>query len=71
MFSLHYKICLSSIYWGDLVKSETGKTAQEFIQLKMENVAKNALVDSQLNAKRIAEMLGFSILSLIYKSNLY
>ena len=29
------KICLSPNYFGDLVKSETGKTAQEYIQLKM------------------------------------
>ena len=27
------KICLSPNYFGDLVKSETGKTAQEYIQL--------------------------------------
>lgn len=53
------KICLSSNYLGDLVKSETGKTAQEFIQLKMVNVAKNALIDPNLNTKQIAEMLGF------------
>ena len=51
--------CLSSNYLGDLVKSETGKTAQEFIQLKMVNVAKNALIDPNLNTKQIAEMLGF------------
>ena len=53
------KICLSSNYLGDLVKSETGKTAQEFIQLKMVNVAKNALIDPNLNTKQIAEILGF------------
>lgn len=53
------KICLSSNYLGDLVKSETGKTAQEFIQLKMVNIAKNALIDPNLNTKQIAEMLGF------------
>lgn len=53
------KICLSSNYLGDLVKAETGKTAQEFIQLKMVNVAKNALIDPNLNTKQIAEMLGF------------
>ena len=53
------KICLSPNYLGDLVKSETGKTAQEFIQLKMISVAKNALIDPNLNTKQIAEMLGF------------
>ena len=33
------KICLSPNYFGDLVKQETGKTAQEYIQLKMITVA--------------------------------
>lgn len=53
------KICLSPNYFGDLVKSETGKTAQEYIQLKMLNFAKNSLLDPQLNTKQIAEILGF------------
>lgn len=53
------KVCLSSNYFGDLVKSETGKTAQEYIQLKMANVAKNALGDPAINTKQIADMLGF------------
>lgn len=53
------KICLSPNYMGDLIKTETGKTAQEFIQIKMANVAKNALADPNLNTKQIAEMLGF------------
>lgn len=53
------KICLSPNYMGDLIKAETGKTAQEFIQIKMANAAKNALADPNLNTKQIAEMLGF------------
>lgn len=53
------KICLSSNYFGDLVKSETGKTAQEYIQLKMANIAKSALADPETNTKQIADMLGF------------
>lgn len=53
------KVCLSPNYFGDLVKSETGKTALEFIQLKMTNTAKNALLDPDLNTKQIAELLGF------------
>lgn len=53
------KICLSPNYFGDLVKSETGKTAQEYIQLKIAEVAKSALLDSNLSAKQIADMLGF------------
>lgn len=53
------KICLSPNYFGDLVKSETGKTAQEYIQLKMADVAKNAMLDGECNTKQVADMLGF------------
>lgn len=53
------KVCLSPNYFGDLVKAETGKTAQEYIQLKMTNHAKSALLDPALNTKLIAEQLGF------------
>ena len=53
------KVCLSPNYFGDLVKSETGKTAQEYIQLKMLAVAKTSLLDPVLNTKQIAERLGF------------
>lgn len=53
------KICLSPNYFGDLVKQETGKTAQEYIQLKMINFAKNALLSPTLSTKQIADMLGF------------
>lgn len=53
------KICLSPNYFGDLVKSETGKTAQEYIQLKMINSAKSQLLDPVLSTKQIAERLGF------------
>lgn len=53
------KICLSPNYFGDLVKSETGKTAQEHIQLKIAEVAKSALLDANLNTKQVADMIGF------------
>lgn len=53
------KVCLSPNYFGDLVKSETGKTAQECIQLKIAEVAKSALLDSNLSSKQVADMLGF------------
>ncbi len=52
-------ICLSSNYFGDLLKSQTGKTAQEFIQLKMITHAKNALLDPGISTKQVAENLGF------------
>lgn len=53
------KVCLSPNYFGDLVKSETGKTAQEYIQLKMINYAKSSLLDPKLSTKQKAELLGF------------
>ena len=53
------KICLSPNYFGDLVKQETGKTAQEYIQLKMIAVAKERMLDPDKNIKQIAESLGF------------
>lgn len=53
------KVCLSSNYFGDLVKAETGKTAHELIQLKMVEIAKNAMLDPKLNTKQVADMLGF------------
>lgn len=53
------KACLSPNYFGDLVKAETGKTAQEFIGLKMTNAAKTSLHDPGLTTKQIAERLGF------------
>ena len=34
------KVCLSPNYFGDLIKKETGKTAQEYIQNKIMDVAK-------------------------------
>ena len=53
------KICLSPNYFGDLVKQETGKTAQEYIQLKMIAVAKERMLDPAGIIKQIAESLGF------------
>lgn len=53
------KICLSPNYFGDLVKQETAKTAQEYIQLKMIAVAKERMLDPAGTIKQIAESLGF------------
>ncbi len=53
------QVCLSTNYFGDLVKSETGKSAQEYIQVKMINHAKSALLDPEKNTKQVAEFLGF------------
>lgn len=53
------KICLSPNYFGDLVKNETGKSALEYIQLKMLAKAKNDLLNPSLNTKQISASLGF------------
>lgn len=53
------KVFLSPNYFGDLVRKETGKTAQEYIQLKVIAFAKLRLLDSQLSVTEIADELGF------------
>lgn len=50
---------LSPNYFGDLVKKETGKSAQEFIQLKLIEIAKQRIYDPQLSISEIAYSLGF------------
>ena len=51
--------CLSPNYFGDLVKSETGKSPHELIQSKIAEIAKSALLDPKMNTKQVADMLGF------------
>ncbi len=53
------KVCLSPNYFGDLVKAETGKTAQEYIQMKMTSKAKQLLLSPDLTTKSISAQLGF------------
>lgn len=53
------RICLSPGYFGDLVKKETGKTAQEYIQGKIINLSKKHLLSSNCNISEIAYSLGF------------
>lgn len=53
------KVCLSPNYFGDLVKQQTGKTAQEYIHLKMLGRAKEQMMDPDKNIKQVAESLGF------------
>src|SRR5687768_330080 len=50
---------LSSNYFGDLVKKETGKTAQEYIQSKVIDVAKERIFDQSKSVNQIAYELGF------------
>lgn len=50
---------LSSSYFGDLIKKETGKTAQEYIQAKVIDVAKERIFDQSKSVSEIAYDLGF------------
>ena len=50
---------LSSGYFGDLIKKETGKTAQEYIQSKVIDVAKERIFDHNKSVSEIAYELGF------------
>lgn len=53
--SLH----LSANYFGDLIKKETGKTAQEYIQNKIIDIAKTKIYDTDKPINEIAYELGF------------
>lgn len=53
------KLNLSANYFGDLVKKETGKTAQEYIHLKIINLAKDQIFDASRSISEIAYDLGF------------
>lgn len=50
---------LSASYFGDLIRKETGKTAQEFIQLKVIDLAKDKILDQNKTVNQIAIELGF------------
>ena len=53
------KCCLSSGYFGALVKSETGRTAQEFIADYIMVHAKELLCDPTLTVTQVSMKLGF------------
>ena len=50
---------LSPNYFGDLIKKETGKTAMEYIQLKVIDVAKEKILSGNAPISDIAYDLGF------------
>lgn len=50
---------LSPNYFGDLVKKETGQSAQEYIQSKVIEVAKEKIFDPDKTVNEIAYELGF------------
>ena len=52
-------VFLSPNYFGDLVKKETGKSPQEYIQAKIMDLAKDMLLGSEKSVSQIAYDLGF------------
>ncbi|TAM98473.1 MAG: AraC family transcriptional regulator [Chitinophagaceae bacterium] len=50
---------LSANYFGDLIKKETGKSAQEYIQLKLMDIAKEKIFDTSKSISEVAYELGF------------
>lgn len=50
---------LSANYFGDLIKKETGKSAQEYIQNKIIDVAKNKIFNSTKTINEVAYEMGF------------
>ena len=53
------QLCLSPNYFGDLIKKETGKTAQEYIRIKLVEAAKNRILDPGKTISQVAYELGF------------
>lgn len=50
---------LSANYFGDLIKKETGKTAHEYIQGKLSDVAKEKIFDTTKSVSEVAHELKF------------
>ncbi|RMG20715.1 MAG: AraC family transcriptional regulator [Bacteroidetes bacterium] len=50
---------LSANYFGDLVKKETGRSAQEYIQAKVIDLAREKVLDIRKSISEIAYELGF------------
>lgn len=53
------KACLSSGYFGDLIRKETGLTAQAYIQQHVLALSKQMLLDSSKSITQVADQLGF------------
>ena len=53
------RVYLSPNYFGDLIKKSTGKTAQEYIQNKIIDTAKEMLLGTEKTVNQISEELGF------------
>lgn len=53
------KLHLSPNYFGDIIKKETGKSAKEYIQAKLIDVAKERIFDMDKSISGVAYQLGF------------
>lgn len=53
------ELCLSPNYFGDLIKKETDKTALEYIQDKIIDIAKERLLLPDHSISEVAYQLGF------------
>ena len=53
------KVFLSPNYFGDLIKKENGKSAQEYIQTRMIDLAKEMIAGTEKTVSQIAYELGF------------
>lgn len=53
------KVCLSPNYFGDLIKKETGKAPQEYIQEKIVAQAKEIMAGTNMTVSQAAYELGF------------
>ena len=50
---------LSPNYFGDLIKRETGRTPQDYIQARIIGLAKDMLLDTRQTVNEISFRLGF------------
>ena len=53
------KCCYSTKYFGELVKTETGRTAKSLISDRLLSAARQLLVDEALSITQISQRLGF------------
>jgi AraC family transcriptional regulator, transcriptional activator of pobA len=53
------ELALSPSYLGDLIKKETGRTAQDYIQEKVIDIAKERIFDHTKSVSQVAYKLGF------------
>ena len=53
------KVFLSPNYFGDLIKKETGRSPQEYIQNKVTDTAKEMLANPKMTISEVAYELGF------------